>query len=72
MSSRFRESHHPARQATDSHRLPASASIGNPDSVFDNTGQPFLSVVNLAITSFSSAILPRFSGAIILPTGVYP
>lgn len=72
MSVRFRGSNHPARQATDSHRLPAFASIGNPDSVFDNTDQPFLSVVNLAITSFSSAILPRFSGAIILPTGVYP
>lgn len=72
MSVRFRGSNHPARQATDSHRLPAFASIGNPDSVFDNTGQPFFSAVNVAITSFSSASLPRFSGAIILPTGVYP
>ena len=71
ISVRFHASTRPAQQTTDSHRLPAFASIGNPDSVFDNTDQPFLSVVNLAITSFSSAILPRFSGAI-LPTGVYP
>lgn len=72
MSARFHASTRPAQQTTDSHRLPAFASIGNPDSVFDNTGQPFLSVVNVTITFFSSAILPRFSGAIILPTGVYP
>ena len=52
MSVRFRGSNHPARQATDSHRLPAFASIGNPDSVFDNTDQTFLSVVNVAITFF--------------------
>ena len=72
MSARSRGLSRPAQQTTDSHRLPAFASKGNPDSVFDNTGQPFLSAVNVAITSFSSASLPRFSGAIILPTGVYP